>query len=607
MATHRSLRFWRNRGVSSQWFRRSRLLSRIRGNEPPHPLKDWAQRLCGQSDEAAEALLSQWIAEGLSQKTLQTIAASGPATADATPLEIPSHHKLRLLSGCTLKWSAHAWLQHLPVQSLQQIIELQDCRSDSTVTEPTTLLLLDSGLEESPLPVATVLHWWQQVQHADQCLVREPTLAALLQGMGLNNVMPWRCEGNTNGWLEQADVLLHASSRLGLPPAVGLPEAKAMVLGDAGPSWQCSLTDQLMSIPGWDFLLINSAEDARAQAAWLQSLNRNGHVLVCLNPTRPEQIQAGLDALRGDPIRTVLHGEFCQTSLLNELDWLQQGCPTPTIETTPQPAYETLWEHKDLSESTAAVSVCISLYNYGHTILRALESVRRQTLQSRSIDLIVVDDCSTDDGTTDVVAWMQRFGPDFWHCRLIRHNTNGGLAAARNTAFQHANSEWCFVLDADNLLQPNALSNCLKLALETSEECAVVHPWIAVEREQQNQIHQRGGLHGLALWQRDKFLKGNHIDAMAMIRRSAWKGVGGYTHIPGGWEDFDFWCNLIEAGYHGICMPQVVCSYVVHDASMLATSTNSNLRWLCRLMQQRHPWLQLEPEASSPVSGAHRC
>ena len=111
----------------------------------------------------------------------------------------------------------------------------------------------------------------------------------------------------------------------------------------------------------------------------------------------------------------------------------------------------------------------------------------------------------------------------------------------------------------------------------------------------------------MALWQRDKFLEGNHIDAMALIRRSAWKGVGGYTHIPGGWEDFDFWCNLIEAGYHGICMPQVVCNYVVHDASMLATSTNSNLRWLCRLMQERHPWLQLEPEASSPASGAHRC
>ena len=324
------------------------------------PLKDWAQRLCGQSDEATSTG-QPMDRRGTLQKTLQTMAASGPATTEATPRDSqPSQAALAL------------WL-HAEVVCTCMAAALTGSKSpanhrahrlsqESTVPESTTLLLLDSGLEESPLPVATVLHGWKQVQHANQCLVREPTLAALLQGMGLNNVMPWRCEGNTNGWLEQADVLLHANSRLGLPPAVGLPKAKAMVLGDAGPSWQCSLTDQLMSIPGWDFLLINSAEDARAQAAWLQSLNRNGHVLVCLNPTRPEQIQAGLDALRGDTIRTVLQGEFCQTSLLNELDWLQKGCPTPTIETTPQPAYKTLWEHKDLSESTAAVSVCISLY-----------------------------------------------------------------------------------------------------------------------------------------------------------------------------------------------------------------------------------------------------
>ena len=58
--------------------------------------------------------------------------------------------------------------------------------------------------------------------------------------------------------------------------------------------------------------------------------------------------------------------------------------------------------------------------------------------------------------------------------------------------------------------------------------------------------------------------------------------AGWRLHPHSGWlGGFDFWCKLIEADYHGICMPQVACSYVVHDASMLATSTNSNLRWLC--------------------------
>ena len=153
--------------------------------------------------------------------------------------------------------------------------------------------------------------------------------------------------------------------------------AKAMCWVMQDPA-ACSLTDQLMSIPGWDFLLINSAEDARAQAAWLQSLNRNGH--PCLpQPRTSSADSSGAGCSKGDPIRTIPNGQFCQTSLLNELI-APQECPTPTIETTPQPAGEMLWEHRDHSESRAAVSLCISLYNYSHTILRALESVRRQTL-----------------------------------------------------------------------------------------------------------------------------------------------------------------------------------------------------------------------------------
>ena len=54
-------------------------------------------------------------------------------------------------------------------------------------------------------------------------------------------------------------------------------------------------------------------------------------------------------------------------------------------------------------------------------------------------------------------------------------------------------------------------------------------------------------------WQQDLFKGGNYIDAMALVRREAWEAIGGYTHIPGGWEDFDFWCG-VDAGWHG-CQP----------------------------------------------------
>ena len=96
-----------------------------------------------------------------------------------------------------------------------------------------------------------------------------------------------------------------------------------------------------------------------------------------------------------------------------------------------------------------------------------------------------------------------------------------------------------------------------------------------------------------ASWQRERLASGNVVDAMALVRRSAWEQVGGYTHIEGGWEDYDFWCKLIETDFSGILCPQRLARYHCHTGSMLATQTHHRLRAISRVLQHRHPWLQL--------------
>jgi len=80
---------------------------------------------------------------------------------------------------------------------------------------------------------------------------------------------------------------------------------------------------------------------------------------------------------------------------------------------------------------------------------------------------------------------------------------------------------------------------------------------------------------------------------MALVRRTAWQAAGGYTHIEGGWEDFDFWCKLHDGGFHGLQCPRILAVYRSHVQSMSHTATNSNWRALSRTLQERHPWLQL--------------
>ena len=98
----------------------------------------------------------------------------------------------------------------------------------------------------------------------------------------------------------------------------------------------------------------------------------------------------------------------------------------------------------DESARVPGVSVVIPSYNRLRSLPRALQSVLRQTFED--IEVIVVDDCSTD-GTWDYLQTIH--DP---RLRIIRHETNKGGGAARNTgikaarapliAFQDSDDEW---------------------------------------------------------------------------------------------------------------------------------------------------------------------
>lgn len=93
---------------------------------------------------------------------------------------------------------------------------------------------------------------------------------------------------------------------------------------------------------------------------------------------------------------------------------------------------------------TPSVSVVIPTYNRRHSLPNALESVLRQTYSD--IEVIVVDDCSTD----DTMAYLESVADP--RLRVIRHAVNKGAGGARNTgiaaarapmiAFQDSDDEW---------------------------------------------------------------------------------------------------------------------------------------------------------------------
>lgn len=241
------------------------------------------------------------------------------------------------------------------------------------------------------------------------------------------------------------------------------------------------------------------------------------------------------------------------------------------------------------SFSKPRLTVAISLFNYGHYIERAIESVCRQTISS-DIELIVVDDGSSDD-SLQIVKRFQRKNTSMikrltaFHCEV--HDHNRGLAEARNTAFKLTNSENILILDADNFLLDQAGEQLLRALEYAPESVGAVYPILAVEG------HKTQKLANELPWNPKKFITGNYIDALALVRRKAWEIVGGFRDTEGGWEDFDFWCRFVENGLSAQQIPKLLAVYCHHKDSMKNAATEDCQAKLRILLNQRHPWLEI--------------
>ena len=153
------------------------------------------------------------------------------------------------------------------------------------------------------------------------------------------------------------------------------------------------------------------------------------------------------------------------------------------------------------------------------------------------------------------------------------------------TIAENVRGEAVFVVDADNVLMPRAVAR-LEAALAASGAAGAYSQLVFFGAGE--------GIGAADVWDPQRFRRDNYVDAMALVRRSAWRAVGGYARLEYGWEDYDLWCKFVEAGLAGVFVPELLCRYRVHAASMLRTDTAVQRRALVEAMMARHPWLDLK-------------
>jgi len=303
-----------------------------------------------------------------------------------------------------------------------------------------------------------------------------------------------------------------------------------------------------------------------ASAAYLSAL-------ACYGPLqRAAQFGRVLDQLQGEALAARAFA----------LDAHIQSTPAPSPKLLP---LDVMFEQP--ASEYAEVSVIIPLYNYEGFIVEALESVRAQSLAV--LDLVVVDDRSTDDSLKVALAWARHHAPRFNRVVVARNRSNYGLGMTRNAGFDLADSPYVLPLDADNRLRPKCCEELQRVI--RAQSVAYAYPTIQHFGTSNETV-------SAARYEPHRFVAGNYLDAMALVSKEAWAIVGGYNHVRHGWEDYDFWCRLAEQGQRGHWEPQTLAEYRVHAASMIKAETTvpENYRRLIEAFKKRHPWVSLIDE-----------
>lgn len=111
------------------------------------------------------------------------------------------------------------------------------------------------------------------------------------------------------------------------------------------------------------------------------------------------------------------------------------------------------------------VSVIIPVYNVEGFIVRCLDSVYTQTY--KDFEVIIVDDCGGDKSIPLAQSYIEEKNLKEW--RIVSHEKNKGLSAARNTGLQAAKGRYVFFLDSDDTITDDCIEVLVDHMTEDSE------------------------------------------------------------------------------------------------------------------------------------------
>jgi len=216
------------------------------------------------------------------------------------------------------------------------------------------------------------------------------------------------------------------------------------------------------------------------------------------------------------------------------------------------------------------VSIVIPTHDRKGKLIRLINSILKSNYPKNKMEIIVVDDASTD-GTCEEVKGK------FSQVKIIQNEKRLFLAGSRNVGINNARGDYIFLIDDDNIIAPNTITKLIKVIInDTKPLIGVVAPiiyylkqptrvWCAgIERDMITSLTKHVGRDKTDNGQFKKLIESEDFPNSFLVKKEAIKAVGLFDEktFPIHYDEADFGERIRRAGYKIVCNPN---AKVWHD------------------------------------------
>ena len=206
------------------------------------------------------------------------------------------------------------------------------------------------------------------------------------------------------------------------------------------------------------------------------------------------------------------------------------------------------------------VSVLVANYNYGRYLPKCLDSVLAQTW--KKVEIIVVDDCSTDDSREVLKAYADR-------CTVIHRPTNSGNPCyPHNEAAAISKGELLMYLDPDDWIEPSYIEEAIR-ELRRHPEASIVYPGISIFGAYERIVPP-------SPYDIHRLIMANFIPCCSLYRREMWEDSEGYVSNVKGADDWNLWVAGASLGFLGVPLPRQHFHYYAKSDGLYETASKPN-------------------------------